>query len=385
MATANRVSEMNNLLARVIAFYLPQFHQIPENDEWWEAGFTEWTNVKKAKPLFRGHHQPRLPGRLGYYDLRSAEIREHQAKLASDHGIEAFCYWHYWFGGGRRILELPFNEVVTSGEPSMPFCLAWANQTWTGIWHGAPDRILIQQQYLGSDDEREHFISILAAFRDPRYMKVEGKPIFVVYDAKGLPDTASFVAHWRGLASEFGIPGLYLIGMSNDRLHPCLKPFDSVMQFGPGDFLAHQPYLSPTYRALRIFSNKFLLKFLNDAILRRLQLPARYDFAAVVANSFTQNRPGQNNIPCVLSGWDNTPRSGRRGVVFENFTADLFRIYIKKAIAYVRSNAPQERIVFIKAWNEWAEGNYLEPDADRDTELLEVLLHEITGSDNALR
>lgn len=368
--------------ARVVTFYLPQFHQIPENDEWWEPGFTEWTNVKRAKSLFPGHHQPRIPGQLGYYDLRNPTVRQQQAELAENSGIEAFCYWHYWFGGGRKILELPFNEVVSSGKPSVSFCVAWANQTWTGIWHGAPNRVLIEQTYPGRDDERQHFLSLLPAFEDSRYMTVEGKPIFVVYDAQGLPDSESFVAHWRKLAEEAGLPGLYIIGMSNRLSHPSLKPFDATMQFGPSDFLARQPYLSATARALRIISNKLFVNFLPERTLRRLQLPARYDFADVVSSAFSDYRNSEVNIPCVLSGWDNTPRSGRRGVVFENFSAELFRAYLKKAISYVRSNSPQERIVFIKAWNEWAEGNYLEPDANSGSELLDVVRNEVLGTNS---
>lgn len=368
------------LTARVVAFYLPQFHQIPENDEWWEPGFTEWTNVKRARPLFRGHNQPRVPGQLGYYDLRNPEVRQQQGNLADESGIEAFCYWHYWFGSGRRILELPFNEVVSSGKPATSFCLAWANQTWTGIWHGAPNRILMEQTYPGREDERQHFLSLLPAFNDSRYMTVDGKPVFVVYDAESLPNSEGFVVHWRRLAEEAGFPGMYMIGMSNLLSHPALKPFDSTMQFGPTDFLARQPYLSATARVLRIVSNKLFVNLLTDRLKRRLQLPARYDFADVVSSAFSDYRKGDRNIPCVLSGWDNTPRCGRRGLVLENFSAELFREYLARAISHVESNAPQERIVFIKAWNEWAEGNYLEPDATRGSELLDVVRSEVVGT-----
>src|SRR3954453_14122667 len=143
--------------ARVIAFHLPQFHPIAENDEWWGRGFTEWTNVAKAQPLFRGHEQPRLPADLGFYDLRVPETRKHQAALARAAGIEGFCYWHYWFGNGRRILERPFAEVLEAGEPDFPFCLAWANQSWTGIWHGNPKSVLMHQEYPGREDEAAHF------------------------------------------------------------------------------------------------------------------------------------------------------------------------------------------------------------------------------------
>ena len=166
-----------NKKARLIAFYLPQFHPIPENDEWWGKGFTEWTNVAKARPLFRGHHQPLVPADLGFYDLRVPETREAQASLAREYGIEAFCYYHYWFAG-KRILERPFDEVLASGQPDFPFCLCWANQSWTGVWHGAPNKVLIEQTYPGQDDHRRHFEYLLPAFADRRYLRVEGKPVF---------------------------------------------------------------------------------------------------------------------------------------------------------------------------------------------------------------
>ena len=169
--------------ARVIAFYLPQFHPIPENDEWWGKGFTEWTNTAKAKPLFPGHYQPHVPADLGFYDLRVPETRIAQAEMAKEYGIEGFCYYHYWFAG-KRLLERPFDEVLNSGMPDFPFCLCWANQTWTGIWHGSPDRVLIEQTYPGPEDEEVILIICCKAFHDQRYIKVDGKPMFLVYCPK---------------------------------------------------------------------------------------------------------------------------------------------------------------------------------------------------------
>ncbi|MBQ4029820.1 MAG: glycoside hydrolase family 99-like domain-containing protein, partial [Prevotella sp.] len=170
--------------ARVIAYYLPQFHPIPENDKYWGKGFTEWTNVAKARPLFRGHYQPRIPADLGFYDLRMPEVREAQAELAREAGIEGFCYWHYWFGHGKRLLERPFNEVVASGKPDFPFCLAWANHDWTTkTWEkGVKDGMIAEQLYLGKEDYRLHFNTLLPAFKDHRYIRIDGKPLFVIYD-----------------------------------------------------------------------------------------------------------------------------------------------------------------------------------------------------------
>ena len=200
---------------RVIAFYLPQFHPIPENDLWWEPGFTEWTNVTRARRMFPGHYQPRLPGELGFYDLRLPETREAQAKLAAQYGVSAFCYWHYWFGGGRRLLERPFDEVLQSGSPDFPFCLGWANQTWSGIWHGAPNRILIEQTYPdspGENDYRAHFETVLPAFMDPRYLRIDGRPLFLVYDPTDLPEPQRFLDLWRSWAADEGLPGIFFVG-----------------------------------------------------------------------------------------------------------------------------------------------------------------------------
>lgn len=193
----NCLSTTTHKRARLIAFYLPQFHPIPENDRWWGPGFTEWTNVAKAKPLFPGHEQPRLPADLGFYDLRVAETRIAQADMARECGVEGFCYWHYWFGNGRRILERPFQEVLDTGQPGLPFCLAWANQSWNGVWYGNPGAILLEQTYPGTEDERQHYLWASRAFHDHRYMRVDGKPIFVIFAPHDMPSTKSFIEHWR--------------------------------------------------------------------------------------------------------------------------------------------------------------------------------------------
>ncbi len=207
----------------VVALYLPQFHPIKENDEWWEPGFTEWTNVTKAKPLYWGHHQPNLPSELGFYDLRVSETREQQAQLAREYGVDAFCYYHYWFGNGRRILERPFEEVLASGKPDFPFMLCWANETWSGIWHGLDNRILIRQAYPGPEDHKQHFKTLLPAFRDKRYLKVNGKPIFMVYRPEALPNPEEFCQIWRTLAIEADLPGMYLIAQNFNPKWPAIE------------------------------------------------------------------------------------------------------------------------------------------------------------------
>jgi hypothetical protein len=369
---------MNPPLARVLAFYLPQFHPIPENDAWWGRGFTEWTNVAKARPLFPSHRQPRLPADLGFYDLRVPEVREAQAELARSAGIEAFCYWHYWLGDGRRLLERPFEEVRDSGKPDFPFCLAWANHSWTGSWHGNHETVLLEQEYPGRADEEAHFRWAQRAFEDSRYVTVDGKPVFVVFKPHDLPSTMSFIEHWRELAAGAGYPGIYFVGISvryipglNRYYDPVLEPFDAVTLLVPADYVykigrEEQGTLKRRWKELNIGR-------LNAYKPRRWKRPMRIDYADVVAHALEDMPAGDRYLPSVLPGWDNTPRSSFNGKVLEGETPELFRTYLQKAVKKVANHQEQHRIVFIKAWNEWAEGNYLEPDSFHGRAFLDVI------------
>jgi hypothetical protein len=358
--------------ARVLAFYLPQFHPIPENNQWWGPGFTEWTNVAKAKPLYKGHVQPRLPADLGFYDLRVPEVREHQAELARQAGVESFCYWHYWFGNGRRILERPFEEVLASGKPDFPFCLAWANQSWTGIWHGLSGTTLIEQTYPGRADEEAHFRWAQKAFEDPRYSRVDGKPIFVVFSPSDPPSIAPFIEHWRELAHKAGYPGMYFVGVwdsyegPGERYRaPHLDPFDAITLLGPHDYLCGTPpsISSGLTRQLKQLVPAGLKAILKAQTWAAPTGPRRIPFRDVIAQAYHDMPQGERYLPAVLAGWDNTPRSSRRGVVYEGFTPDLFKAHLEQAVLRVEGHPKEKRIVFLKAWNEWAEGNIVEPDA----------------------
>jgi hypothetical protein len=361
--------------ARLIAFYLPQYYPIPENDKWWGPGFTEWTNVAKAKPLFPGHRQPNVPADLGFYDLRVRETRIAQAEMARQCGIEAFCYWHYWFGNGRRILERPFAEVLKSGEPNFPFCLAWANQSWSGRWYGNPKNILIHQTYPGPEDEAAHFRAVLPAFRDERYLRVEGKPLFVVFAPFELPNPNSFIAHWRQLAVQAGLPGLFLVGLSNypsDRL----AQFDAITPHPPHDFRPRGLIKRIVKRLWRRDFGSFVNQLTGD----RLRRPIIHSYYDVVKFAFSESPGDPRFLPCILPNWDNTPRSGRRGMVFKKSSPELFREYLAKGLALIERHPPELRICFIKAWNEWAEGNYLEPDLQFGHAYLDVIREEIFRS-----
>jgi hypothetical protein len=366
---------MSEKKVRLIAFYLPQYHPIPENDKWWGKGFTEWTNVTKARPLFRGHYQPHFPADLGYYDLRVPETRTAQAEMAREHGIEGFCYWYYWFAG-KRLLERPFCEVLESGKPDFPFCLAWANQSWSGVWHGAPDRILIEQTYPGVKDYESHFYAVLDAFSDSRYITIEGKPVFVVFRPHELPDPKRFIDCWRELAIKSGLKGLYFIGYAEPLWIPTDCSFDASVLNNLGITL------SKLHRSSRSYLDRICRKLINKD-LRQLyrelsSKPTVYLYKDAIKHALPPLEKDFDQYPCVIPNWDNTPRSGVRSVVLHNSTPELFRIHLKEAIAQVYDRTHDKRVVFVKSWNEWAEGNYLEPDQRFGKAYLEVVKEEIS-------
>jgi hypothetical protein len=351
--------------ARLIAFHLPQFHPTPENDAWWGKGFTEWTNVAKAKPLFRGHYQPHIPADLGFYDLRLPEARHAQAEMAKEYGVGGFCYYHYWFGDGRRILERPVNEILSSGEPDFPFCLCWANHSWNSIWQGTSD-MLMEQRYPGWDDHAAHFDWLLQAFTDPRYLTVDGKPIFAIYRPDDIPDVRKVADFWRERAVKAGLPGLYLIGVSH--YAPSWDPRERGLD-------------ASTMQALPARSGRIPRKHLWTRLKLALQGNKHeltiWDYQEVMPMLLRRNQVDWPDYPLVLPNWDNTPRSGMRGLVFENATPDLFRGLLRRAIERVENRPADERIVFLKAWNEWAEGNHVEPDQKWGRAWLEAIKEEL--------
>ncbi len=352
---------------RLIAFHLPQFHPTPENDAWWGKGFTEWTNVAKARPLFRGHYQPHIPADLGFYDLRLPEARHAQAELAKQYAIGGFCYYHYWFGDGRRILERPVNEILSSGEPDFPFCLCWANHSWNSIWQGTSD-MLMEQRYPGWDDHAAHFDWLLQAFTDKRYLTVDGKPIFAIYRPDDIPEVRKVADFWRERAVKAGLPGLYLSGVSH--FSPGWDPRERGLDASTMQALPPRDGRIPW----RHFATKIRLALKGNK--HELSI---WDYEEVLPMLLRRNKVEWTDFPLVLPNWDNTPRSGMRGLVFENATPDLFRGLLREAISRVEDRAPDERIVFLKAWNEWAEGNYVEPDQKWGHAWLEAIRQELRG------
>ena len=384
--------------ARLIAFYLPQFHPIPENDKWWGTGFTEWTHVAKARPLFRGHYQPRIPGDLGFYDLRLPETRAAQAELARQAGIEGFCYWHYWFAG-KRLLERPFAEVLKSGEPDFPFCLGWANQTWSGIWYGAPNRILIEQTYPGAQDHERHFYSLLPAFHDRRHIRVRDMPLFVIFQPRELPSLQEFIDQWQTLARKNGLKGLHIVshlshhewGLDYERLgfSGAVVATNLKMLAVPIRELAmryaeqlKRGATGGTRLALSLRGSRRIAGYAAMKVCRRLMGSSLYVFHYDDAALFFARdlQPKATSYPVVIPDWDNSPRSGARAVILHGSTPESFRRHIEEVIGLVEHREPEDRIVFVKSWNEWAEGNYLEPDRRFGHQYLDVVCETVLAA-----
>ena len=363
--------------ARVIAYYLPQFHPIPENDKYWGKGFTEWTNVAKAKPLFKGHYQPRIPADLGFYDLRLPEVREQQAQMARKVGIEGFCYWHYWFGNGKRLLQRPFNEVLQSGKPDFPFCLAWANHSWkTSTWeNGGKDRMIVEQRYLGEEDYTMHFQEVLPSFRDKRYITIEDKPLFAIFDPYNFRDVSNFIKTWQRLAKENGLKGIYFIAICNStstlqrnadgtlkRVTPNLQSservyndllnlgFDGINSFGKSraEMLCMGKYMRIVKKLLHQY-----LPFLPTHCI---------NYEKITQHFFAPEDSWQNVYPSIFPQWDRTPRAGNSEGVYIKATPTSFKKHIQDALNVIKNKDVEHQILFLRSWNEWGEGNYVEPD-----------------------
>lgn len=359
---------------RVIALYLPQFHPIPENDEWWGKGFTEWTNVKKAKPLCKGHVQPRVPADLGYYDLRDPETRERQAELAREAGIEGFCYYHYWFGNGRQLLERPFNEVLASGKPDFPFCLCWANHDWTNkSWKKGNTQksgsMIMQMQY-SEEDHINHFYNILPAFRDKRYITVDGKPLFAVWAPHNIPNGKRFVELWQNLAKQNGLPGIHFVGytanankkLPNGKLslyetNKASAFYQSVLDIGYDAVIS-----SGLTRAQSIIQGRLGLAWNILTYKTRIPSSSHLDYSKVMRHYYVDEDAWENVYPTLLPQWDRTPRAGSKTEFLINSSPRKFQSTIEEALSYLKDKTSEHRILFLKAWNEWGEGNYVEPD-----------------------
>lgn len=345
---------MNNRKARVLALYLPQYHPFEENDEWWGKGFTEWTNVARARKLFPGHYQPHIPADLGFYDLRIPEVRQQQAELARNAGIEGFIYYEYWFGNGKQLMEKPFEEVVASGSPDFPFCLCWANHSWyKKLWdpnNPGKDKLLMEQLYLGEEEYIAHFNHLLPAFKDKRYVRVNGKLFYSIYDVKGFKDVSLFIKTWRRLAKEHGLNDFYFVATDYNNEHKeayLSLGFDAIHNV---DYI-NIYHVAPTWQ-----------KAIKTALRKYLGIPMIYKYKDAIRYMLPQACCEREVIPVIAPNWDHTPRSGSRGTVFTDCDPKYFKQLAQRAVDLVKDKPEEERLIIIKSWNEWGEGNYMEPD-----------------------
>jgi lipopolysaccharide biosynthesis protein len=350
--------------ATLVAFYLPQFHPIPENDMWWGDGFTEWQNVTRALPQFEGHLQPRLPGDLGFYDLRLSDVMRRQMRLAREYGIGAFCSYFYWFAG-QILLETPLQQWLTDPTLDLPLCLCWANENWSRRWDGRADDILIGQQHSPADDLAfiEHVSRYLV---DPRYLRVDGKPLLLVYRPGLLPDPQATAGRWREWCRAKGIGEIWLAYVQSfDRVDPRQAGFDAAVEFPPNNttpvpITARQHLLNADYR--------------GDV----------HDWRELSRQSVAQSDPAYPRYPGVNPGWDNEPRRSGRGRVFAHASPRGYRDWLRHAISTAQRRFPAQPLVFVNAWNEWAEGAVLEPDTRLGHAWLEATraaLHPVPTTD----
>ena len=342
---------------RIIAIYLPQFHPIPENDEWWGKGFTEWRNVVKAKPGFFGHYQPHLPADLGFYDLRVPEVRKEQAKMAQEHGIYGFCYYHYWFNG-KLLLERPLEEIFKSKEPIFPFMICWANENWTRVWDGGEKEILIEQKY-SEEDDFNHIKYLIKFFKDPRYIRVNNKPVVSIYRSTLLPNIGKTLRIWREEALKEGIE-LYICRfesfgqMGKDYIK---DEIDAAIEFEPHcgitEYYDYNKYENIIKRGINKIS-----RLINGKVI----FPKTLDYKKYVFFQLKRIKSIYKKYPCVVPMWDNCSRRKKNDFfAFHGSTPELFGLWLKNAIEKFTPYSDEENFIFINAWNEWAEGNHLEP------------------------
>ena len=363
--------ELNDGQIKVMAYYLPQYHPFKENDEWWGPGFTEWTNVGKAKPLFKGHYQPKVPKDLGYYDLRVPEVAERQAELARSAGVTGFVYWHYWFGNGRKLLEMPAERMLQTLKPDFPFCFSWANHGWwrkSWIPNGS-DEILMAQEYPGIEDIDAHFYYCLPFFQDDRYMRYNGRPVFFIYKHIDYKEVSRFIDRWNFLAKHEGVSdGFYFSTglLSHDTLVDAkAKGFSS----GILDVNAREKLIpSFTERVIDYAKRKLGIKDLG--------LPQKFDYLKLIEQAWTNDIYNQEDvIPMILPNWDHTPRSGKRGYLYTNTSPENFGRMLDKVLPLI--NRKQNKLIMLKSWNEWGEGNYMEPDLKYGHGFIDILRQKL--------
>lgn len=355
---------------RLIAFYFPQFHRIPENDEWWGEGFTDWVNVRKATPRFPGHYQPHVPGALGYYDLTCEQTRVDQAAMAQRFGIYGFCYYHYWFNG-RRLLETPLEQVLSSGKPDFPFCICWANENWTRVWNGSDDDILLAQRH-SEEDDLAHIRGLIRILKDPRYITVDGAPLVLIYRTDCLPNPERTAQTWRECAKQFGIPRLYLARVEGfTREDPRSIGFDAGVEFAPDwQNLGAPIFKSPPDRLAKT-------RLVPEAYLENNV----FNYATIAERMLSKPEPDYKRFSGVTPQWDNCARRLTDACILQGSTPQKYEQWLRAAVERTMEKfAGDERMLFINAWNEWGEGCHLEPDLMNGDAYLEATLRVVQST-----
>ena len=377
--------------AKLIAVYFPQLHAIPENDAWWGKGFTDWENVKSGQPQYEGHHQPRVP--LGgndqdrYYDQSELATLRRQTALAKQYGVYGFCHYHYWFDG-KQLLETPTNLMLAHADIDMPFCLSWANETWSRRWDGRDNLILIQQTHPSRQDRwKLHYDYLIKAWKDPRAIKVDGKPVFVIYRPQRIDKIADMLAYWRMLAQQDGLPGLYFVFQKQYELpsQACLDGFDAQFQFQPFEAINSPSYdkdsikHSAWFKLVRSLPERYqdMLRGLRAKFVNELTFHS-YEQAWQQAVAL-RAQPGLTTFPGAFVDWDNSSRYKRRATIFREATPKVFEYWLRQLVLSMPARELPENFIFLNAWNEWAESAYLEPDEKHGYQYLEALQRALRG------
>lgn len=340
---------------RILSVYLPQFHPIPENDKWWGKGFTEWTNVTKAKPRFKGHYQPHLPSDLGFYDLRLHSVMKQQADMAKEAGISGFCFYHYWFNG-TRLLNEPLDAMLKNNTPDFPFMLCWANENWTRRWDGMEQDVLMKQEYSSEDDLKHIQFLIKHFFSDDRYIQINGKPFIAIYRPSLFPNIQETLKLWNEEAINSGFKGIYAAYMQsfNYKVEPSQLGFDAAIEFQP-DFFEAPLSINLKGSIFTRLLNKLKIKksiYTKNRVL---------DYGLFVDHMISKPTPEYKYYPCVTPSWDNSARKANANII-HGHTPELFAKWLDSTMRNFQPYSEEENFIFINAWNEWAEGNHLEPD-----------------------
>ena len=374
---------------RIIAFYLPQFHDIPENDKWWGKGFTEWTNMRKAVPQYEGHVQPRIPLNGNYYNLLDNDVKRWQVSLAKEYGIYGFCYYHYWFSG-KLLLEKPMEQMLEDKTIDLPFCISWANHTWSKTWVGDKRTVLIKQEYGGPDEWKEHFNYLLPFFKDERYIKEDGKPLLVIFQAEAIPCLNEMLDQWNGLAIQSGLPGLciafqaatkdFVSTADNPRISYCIE-----YQPRQGSSLLSDKKLGAVKKVGRRVANVVrratgfdILQ--NGLAIQNIAKIRKLSYDAVWESIIGMEPISSKSVPGAFSMWDNSPRYGSDAVIYVGATPQKFQHYMSRQIERARDVYKSDMLFFF-AWNEWCEGGYLEPDEQDGYGYLEALRNALVEND----